>query len=106
MQFGVRCGSLSAWFGFPVFAEAEKELSDQLFDGPRSGYYQSFLSEMLKASWEDGVDVIGVFRGALQISGSLAISTNILGLNLLIGRHRKKVRPFGPCGLCGDRQKW
>lgn len=48
-------------FGFPVFAEAEKELSDQLFDSPRSWYYQSFLSEGLKAIWEDGVKLIGAF---------------------------------------------
>jgi beta-glucosidase/6-phospho-beta-glucosidase/beta-galactosidase len=48
-------------FGFPVFAEAEKELPDQLFDSPRSWYYLSYMSEVLKAIWEDGVDVQGAF---------------------------------------------
>ncbi|KAH7031364.1 beta-glucosidase A [Microdochium trichocladiopsis] len=49
-------------FGFPVFAEAEKaELSDQLYDTPRSIYYLSFLSETLKAIWEDGVHVRGIY---------------------------------------------
>lgn len=49
-------------FGYPVFGEADKtDLSDQLFDTPRSIYYLSFLSETLKAIWEDGVDVRGVF---------------------------------------------
>jgi len=48
-------------FGFPVFSEAEKDLPDQLFDSPRSWYYQSFFSEMLKAMWEDGVEVVGAF---------------------------------------------
>lgn len=49
-------------FGFPVFGEAEKSpLSDQLFDSPRSQYYLSYLSEVLKAIWEDGVDVRGAF---------------------------------------------
>lgn len=48
-------------FGFPVFAEAEKDLSDQLFDTPRSIYYLSYMSEVLKAIWEDGVDVRGAF---------------------------------------------
>ncbi|KAF2181073.1 glycoside hydrolase family 1 protein [Zopfia rhizophila CBS 207.26] len=48
-------------FGFPVFGEAEKELQDQLFDSPRSWYYQSYLSEGLKAMWEDGVQFIGAF---------------------------------------------
>ncbi|KAL1850540.1 hypothetical protein Plec18170_006825 [Paecilomyces lecythidis] len=46
-------------FGFPVFAEAEKELSDQQFDSPRSIYYLSFMSEILKAIHEDGVHVMG-----------------------------------------------
>lgn len=46
-------------FGFPVYAESERELSDQLFDTPRSIYYLSFMSEILKAIYEDGVNVIG-----------------------------------------------
>ncbi|KAI0968517.1 glycoside hydrolase [Xylaria arbuscula] len=46
-------------FGFPVFNEADKELPDQLFDTPRSTYYLSFLSEILKSIHEDGVHVMG-----------------------------------------------
>jgi beta-glucosidase/6-phospho-beta-glucosidase/beta-galactosidase len=47
-------------FGFPVFGEAEKmDLSDQLFDTPRSIYYLSFMSEILKSIHEDGVRVMG-----------------------------------------------
>lgn len=48
-------------FGFPVFNEVEKELQDKLFDTPRSIYYLSFMSEVLKAIWEDGVEVIGAY---------------------------------------------
>ncbi|KAL4790132.1 glycoside hydrolase superfamily [Aspergillus venezuelensis] len=48
-------------FGFPVYNEASKDLSDQLFDSPRSTYYLSYLSETLKAIWEDGVHVLGAF---------------------------------------------
>lgn len=48
-------------FGTPVFGEAEKELKDQLFDSPRSQYYQYYLNEGLKAIWEDGVQFIGAF---------------------------------------------
>ncbi|KAH7034238.1 beta-glucosidase A [Macrophomina phaseolina] len=49
-------------FGFPVFGEADKEdLSDQLYDFPRSNYYLSFMSEVLKAIWEDKVHVLGAF---------------------------------------------
>ena len=46
-------------FGFPVFGEADKEVEDQLFDSPRSQYYLSFMSEVLKSIWEDGVNVMG-----------------------------------------------
>jgi beta-glucosidase/6-phospho-beta-glucosidase/beta-galactosidase len=48
-------------FGTPVFGEAEKELKDQLFDSPRSQYYQYYLNEGLKAIWEDGVQFVGAF---------------------------------------------
>ena len=48
-------------FGFPVFGEDDKDLTDQLFDTPRSLYYLSFMSEVLKAIWEDGVHVSGAF---------------------------------------------
>ncbi|RDW87981.1 glycoside hydrolase family 1 protein [Coleophoma cylindrospora] len=47
-------------FGFPVFAEGQKTLSHQRFDLPRSQYYTSFMSEVLKSIWEDGVDILGV----------------------------------------------
>ncbi|KAE8387822.1 glycoside hydrolase superfamily [Aspergillus alliaceus] len=46
-------------FGYPVFNEADKGLSDQLFDTPRSIYYLSFMSEILKSIHEDGVHVMG-----------------------------------------------
>lgn len=48
-------------FGFPVFDEAKKSLPDQLFDTPRSLYYLSFMTEVLKAIWEDNVEVVGAW---------------------------------------------
>lgn len=49
-------------FGFPVYGEAGKAAeADRLFDQPRSDYYRSFLGEVLKAVWEDGVRVDGAF---------------------------------------------
>lgn len=48
-------------FGFPVYGEADKDLTDQLYDSPRSTYYLSFMSEVLKSIWEDGVNVIAAF---------------------------------------------
>ncbi|KAM0510998.1 hypothetical protein ACHAPE_010313 [Trichoderma viride] len=47
-------------FGFPVENEAALPLAQQLFDSPRSQYYLSFMSEILKSIWEDGVQVLGV----------------------------------------------
>ena len=46
-------------FGFPVYGESTKDLPDQLFDSPRSQYYLSFMSEVLKSIYEDGVNVMG-----------------------------------------------
>lgn len=46
-------------FGFPVSEESSKDLSDQLYDSPRSVYYLSFMSEILKSIYEDGVHVMG-----------------------------------------------
>ena len=48
-------------FGFPVWDEADKLLPDQLFDTPRSIYYLSYMSEILKSIWEDHVHVMGAF---------------------------------------------
>ncbi|KAK0391962.1 hypothetical protein NLU13_1460 [Sarocladium strictum] len=48
-------------FGFPVWDEASKPLPDQLHDLPRSIYLLSYLSEILKAVWEDGVEVTGAY---------------------------------------------
>lgn len=54
-------------FGFPVFHESEKAgISDQLFDSPRSDYYLSYMSEVLKAIWEDGVEVVGAYAWSFQ----------------------------------------
>lgn len=50
---------LVAEFGFLIFGESLRKLSDQLFDSPRSVYYLSYMSEILKAIYEDGVHVIG-----------------------------------------------
>ncbi len=53
-------------FGFPAAAVAGQYLGeygstpeDALLDIPRSEYYLSYMSEVLKCIWEDGVDVMG-----------------------------------------------
>ncbi|EXJ93761.1 beta-glucosidase [Capronia coronata CBS 617.96] len=47
--------------GFPVSGEGELPLANQRFDSPRSDYLVSNLNEILKAIWEDGVQVLGAF---------------------------------------------
>ncbi|KAK3063549.1 hypothetical protein LTS18_014651 [Coniosporium uncinatum] len=47
--------------GFPVFGEAEKSLGAQRFDSPRSQYYLSYMSEVLRSIWEDDMHVLGAF---------------------------------------------
>lgn len=46
-------------FGFIVPGEVEAALPSIRFDTLRTDYYLSYLSEMLKAMYEDGVQVIG-----------------------------------------------
>ncbi|KAL7921901.1 glycoside hydrolase family 1 protein [Trichoderma austrokoningii] len=54
-------------FGFPIENEATLPLTQQLFDSPRSQYYLSFMSEILKSIWEDGVQVIGVIAWSFTV---------------------------------------
>ncbi|KAF8855203.1 glycoside hydrolase [Acephala macrosclerotiorum] len=46
-------------FGFPVFGEGQKTLSQQRYDLPRSLYYTGIMAKILKNIWEDGVEIIG-----------------------------------------------
>ncbi|KAK7747810.1 hypothetical protein SLS62_008846 [Diatrype stigma] len=49
-------------FGYPVSGEAGLAApEDELYDSPRSEYYRSYMGEVLKAIWEDGVHVAGAF---------------------------------------------
>jgi beta-glucosidase/6-phospho-beta-glucosidase/beta-galactosidase len=52
-------GILVSEFGFPKFGEYLEALDAQRYDLERSLYYQAFLTEVLKAVNEDGVNVIG-----------------------------------------------
>ncbi|KAI1749539.1 glycoside hydrolase [Xylaria castorea] len=70
-------------FGFPVFAEADKELSDQLFDTPRSTYYQSFMSEILKSIHEDGVHVMGALAWSWVDNWEFGDYTQHFGMQVL-----------------------
>jgi beta-glucosidase/6-phospho-beta-glucosidase/beta-galactosidase len=67
-------------FGFPVYGEADKALPDQLFDTPRSIYYLSFMSEVLKAIWEDGVEVAGAYAWSYSDNWEFGDSASQFGI--------------------------
>ena len=52
-------GIIVSEFGFPQFDDSLKSLDAQRYDLERTLYYQSYLQELLKAVYEDGVKVIG-----------------------------------------------
>jgi len=52
-------GILISEFGFNPFADSERTLTQQRFDLERTLYYQGFLRELLKAKYEDSINVIG-----------------------------------------------
>lgn len=71
-------------FGFPVFGESDKEnVSDQLFDSPRSQYYLSFLSETLRAIWEDGVEVVGAYAWSFADNWEFGDFTQQFGIQFV-----------------------
>ncbi|MCJ1314657.1 hypothetical protein MMC25_008339 [Agyrium rufum] len=57
-------GILVAEFGFPAIGDAYKALDGQRYDLEKTIYYQAFLTEMLKAMHEDGVNVVGALAWA------------------------------------------
>ncbi|KAH6977322.1 glycoside hydrolase superfamily [Ilyonectria sp. MPI-CAGE-AT-0026] len=67
-------------FGFPVFGEADKALVDQLFDTPRSLYYLSFMSEVLKAIWIDKVEVVGAYAWSYMNNWEFGDSAALFGI--------------------------
>ncbi|PYI04070.1 beta-glucosidase [Aspergillus sclerotiicarbonarius CBS 121057] len=52
-------GILVSEFGFNPFADSQRAGDAQRYDLERTLYYQDFLEEILKAIYEDGVNVIG-----------------------------------------------
>ncbi|KAJ5548270.1 CAZyme family GH1 [Penicillium frequentans] len=81
-------------FGFPVYGEATKDLPDQLYDSPRSQYYLSFMSEVLKSIYEDGVEVIGALAWSFADNWEFGDYSQQFGMQVVIRttqkRHYKK----------------
>ncbi|KFY10959.1 hypothetical protein V491_07403 [Pseudogymnoascus sp. VKM F-3775] len=68
-------------FGFPVFAESDKvAVEDQLFDSPRSQYYLSFMTEILKSIHEDGVNIMGALAWSFADNWEFGDYTQQFGL--------------------------
>jgi beta-glucosidase/6-phospho-beta-glucosidase/beta-galactosidase len=67
-------------FGFPVFAEAQKTLVVQQYDLERTFYYQGFLQEMLKAIYEDGINVVGAIAWSFMDNNEFGSFDNKYGM--------------------------
>lgn len=58
-------GIMITEFGFNPFMEYAEDLNGNRFDFVRAQYYYGYLREMLKAIYEDGVNVIGALAWAM-----------------------------------------
>lgn len=70
-------------FGFPEVSESTKGLAAQRFDQSRSEYYMTYLSEMLKTMYEDGVHVIGALAWAYVDNWEFGTWTTPFGMQTL-----------------------
>ncbi|KAF7539755.1 hypothetical protein G7054_g1880 [Neopestalotiopsis clavispora] len=76
-------GIMVTEFGFPVKNEQLKDLSQQRFDLERSIYYYNFLSEMLKAMYEDGLKVIGTLAWSVMDNNEWGDNSQQYGLQTM-----------------------
>ena len=73
-------GILVSEFGFPVFAEAQKDPPAQQYDLERTLYYQGFLQEVLKSMHIDGVNVIGTLAWSFVDNNELGSYSDRYGM--------------------------
>ncbi|KAH8801374.1 beta-glucosidase [Xylogone sp. PMI_703] len=52
-------------FGFNPFMDSAKPFESQRYDYERSEYFDGFLREMLKAKYEDGINIIGAIAWSI-----------------------------------------
>ncbi|KAJ5667690.1 uncharacterized protein N7477_006260 [Penicillium maclennaniae] len=81
-------------FGFPVYGEASKELSDQLFDSPRSVYYASFMQEILKSIYEDGVHVMGALAWSFMDNWEFGDYASQFGIQKVCSTMKSQLTEF------------
>ena len=76
-------GILVAEFGFPTEGDQFKDLDAQRYDLERTSYYNVFLTEMLRAIHEDGVNVIGTLAWSFVETNEFGTFENRYGLQTL-----------------------
>lgn len=76
-------GIMVTEFGFNQFADSERSPDAQRQDMERTLYYQGFLSEMLKAIHEDGVNMIGTLAWSYIDNNEFGSYENQYGLQLV-----------------------
>jgi beta-glucosidase/6-phospho-beta-glucosidase/beta-galactosidase len=95
-------GILVAEFGFPIFAEAEQaDPARMRQDLGRTLYYQGFRAEMLRAVWEDGVNVVGALAWSVVDNNEFGDCESQFGLQavdradgMLRRTHRRSMFDF------------
>jgi beta-glucosidase/6-phospho-beta-glucosidase/beta-galactosidase len=76
-------GVLVSEYGFPKFGEQLEDLDAQRYDLERSIYYQAFLTEVLRAVNEDGVNVMGALAWSFVETNEFGTFDDHYGLQTL-----------------------
>jgi beta-glucosidase/6-phospho-beta-glucosidase/beta-galactosidase len=76
-------GVLVAEYGFPAIGDTLRALDAQRYDLERSIYYQAFLTEVLRAVHEDGVNVIGALAWSFIETNEFGTFDSHYGLQTL-----------------------
>jgi beta-glucosidase/6-phospho-beta-glucosidase/beta-galactosidase len=73
-------------FGTTDYNEPDQPFPAMYFDQYRSDYYVSYLNEILKAIWEDGVDVIGTLAWSFADNWEWGTYAHKLGMQAVPDR--------------------
>jgi beta-glucosidase/6-phospho-beta-glucosidase/beta-galactosidase len=76
-------GVVISEYGFPTFGEYLETLDAQRYDLERSIYYQAFLTEVLRAVNEDGVNVMGALAWSFITTNEFGTFEDQYGLQTL-----------------------
>lgn len=92
-----------------LFVQASTIRRLQLFDQPRSEYYPLYMSEVLKANWEDKVHVLGAIAWSYVDNWEFGSYESQFGLQA-VERPRQtsryKTSFFDPVDFAKSRTAW